>query len=412
MGKVYIATCAFNAEKTIKRCVESVLHQSFADFVYYLCDNASTDQTGKIIEQYAARDKRIVPSHNKTNHDWSENLEYALLPHTISEEDYFCLLDADDELAWTFFEEMLLFLKKENLDMVVCGNDFVNSANGKLTNVRQAEHSVVLQDAEGFSKYFSFYYQFMRTGWAKVYSGKIAHKRYAYSQYPPEFPKAYGGDTYNVFRCLREAQRVGIYSKSLYRYYLSPDSVSHRFHPQRVECDRILHEDAVDFLKTKCGVVSPKNLDFLFGVYMNALIDTSHVLLSAKIDLGQKLDHLREMMDCAYTRQLAARENFGDVLDAGPELRERRKAHFRAVADWLLTLQEVPDGQVESFCDMGEFACAAAEHAEGWVFFNKLRIRLLIDQGRAEEGRAKLGELEEVLPGDADLAAFRAQLPQ
>ena len=61
MGKVYFYTTAYNAEKTIRRCVDSVLQQNYdGEIVYYICENGSTDSTGTILAQYAKDDPREV----------------------------------------------------------------------------------------------------------------------------------------------------------------------------------------------------------------------------------------------------------------------------------------------------------------------------------------------------------------
>ena len=61
---IYIRTHAYNAEKTIRRAIKSVLKQTFQDFIFYVCDNGSTDRTGKIIDFYAQKDSRIVSKGN------------------------------------------------------------------------------------------------------------------------------------------------------------------------------------------------------------------------------------------------------------------------------------------------------------------------------------------------------------
>lgn len=410
MGKIYIATCAFNAEKTLRRCVDSVLNQTFTDFIYYLCDNASTDKTGEIIKQYALQDSRIVPSHNKINHEWSENSEYALLPHTISDEDYFCLLDADDELALTFFEEMIDFLQKNDLDLAVCGNDFIDSATGNLISVRGIDHELILQNERDYSEYFPYYHQFMRTGWAKIYTGRISHQRYVYSDYPPGFPRAYGGDTYIIFRCLREAKRVGIYPKSLYRYYMSPNSKSYQMHPQRIECDSILYDDAIDFLKTKCGTVIPRNEEFLLCVYMNAIKDTLKVLIDAKISVAEKVSGVIDIFSAKQTKQLVARANFGMKVGSVATISGQRRELFFSVADWLLALSEVPDELVEGYCNVGELLCAAVENAGGWLCFKKLRVQFLLGENRKDEAQDRLVELIELIPNDPEVISFQQSL--
>ena len=94
---IYVRTCAYNAEKTIRRAMDSVLNQTYRDITYYVLDNGSTDRTGEIVKEYALNDSRVVPFYNKVNRDLTENPQFWLVSHELKEEDYFCILDADDE---------------------------------------------------------------------------------------------------------------------------------------------------------------------------------------------------------------------------------------------------------------------------------------------------------------------------
>lgn len=163
---IYIQTTAYNASKTIGRAVESVLHQTYGEFRYYLVENGSTDggKTRRLIEEYARSDDRIRPFFNKQNHVWDDNIEVINLPHSISSEDYYCLLDADDEYAATFFEDMLKLMNHYQLDIAACGNDFVHAENGNLLGQRVLQQNLILY-GERFSQYFLYYHQFMRTIW-------------------------------------------------------------------------------------------------------------------------------------------------------------------------------------------------------------------------------------------------------
>ena len=54
--KVIIFTMAYNAQTTIERTIDSILNQTFGEFEYYILDNASTDNTEKIIFDYSRKD--------------------------------------------------------------------------------------------------------------------------------------------------------------------------------------------------------------------------------------------------------------------------------------------------------------------------------------------------------------------
>lgn len=65
--KVTVAMTAFNAEHTIEHAIRSVINQTWRNLELFIIDDNSTDETAAIIEEYAARDPRIVALHNPAN---------------------------------------------------------------------------------------------------------------------------------------------------------------------------------------------------------------------------------------------------------------------------------------------------------------------------------------------------------
>ena len=72
-GRVTVVTAVFNAERTLPRCIESVLGQDYPDIEYILMDGGSTDGSVEIIKRYAdrviwrsERDKGIYDAWNKS----------------------------------------------------------------------------------------------------------------------------------------------------------------------------------------------------------------------------------------------------------------------------------------------------------------------------------------------------------
>jgi hypothetical protein len=112
----------------------------------------------------------------------------------------------------------------------------------------------------------------------------------------------------------------------------------------------------------------------------------------------------------ADTKRLAAWKNLGTIFGDVAGMTRQRTGLFAAAAKWLLLRKEVPDEQVERFCDVGQLVCAAAENADGWVFFKKLRAQFWIGNGRTDKARAEVDELAELLPADREIAGFQAQL--
>ena len=67
MAVISVITPIYNTEKLLGRCVDSILNQTFRDFALILVDDGSTDGSGRLCDELAARDSRIVVLHQKNS---------------------------------------------------------------------------------------------------------------------------------------------------------------------------------------------------------------------------------------------------------------------------------------------------------------------------------------------------------
>ncbi len=129
--KISIIVPVYKAEKYIRRCVDSILAQTFTDFEVLLVDDGSPDNSGKICDKYAQTDSRIKVFH-KDNGGVSSARQYGL---DRACGDYVIHADPDD---WVD-SEMLTYLYNqaitEESDMVLC--DYYEVVNGQLNYVKQ-----------------------------------------------------------------------------------------------------------------------------------------------------------------------------------------------------------------------------------------------------------------------------------
>lgn len=102
----------YNAERTIGRCVKSILHQSFQEWELLLINDGSTDNSAQIIKEYANKDTRIHAFH-KDSEGVSATRNYGLDRSTGK---YVTFIDADDYIGTDY----LRHLYSSNVDFV-CG---------------------------------------------------------------------------------------------------------------------------------------------------------------------------------------------------------------------------------------------------------------------------------------------------
>lgn len=75
MEKIDILMATYNGEKYLKEQIESILNQTYTDFNLLICDDCSSDNTVKLLEEYAEKDSRIKIFRNGVNQGVIKNFE-------------------------------------------------------------------------------------------------------------------------------------------------------------------------------------------------------------------------------------------------------------------------------------------------------------------------------------------------
>lgn len=127
---VSIIVPVYNTGKYLRECIESVLQQSYQEWELLLMDDGSTDDSGKICDEYASFDSRIKVVH-KNNTGVSDTRNKAL---DLAVGKYVIFLDSDD--YWTNNKILELFVNtsiKYDLD-IVRANYYEVDADGNRLN--------------------------------------------------------------------------------------------------------------------------------------------------------------------------------------------------------------------------------------------------------------------------------------
>lgn len=306
MSKCVLYTYVYNSEDMIGRTIESVLSLTYTNWEWFLVDSGSTDSTGAIIKKYAEKDSRIIPLRNKENLVWEKGNRLTDVIVGYKDDDFLFRLDGDDEYKPDFLEKMLRFISDNNLDVAVCGHDFIDARSGELRGVRKLENNLILDSPEKYNAYFPKYHQFMRTYWCKLIKMAVM-RRYddGYVEDKTELGVSFGVDTLFMTEVFRKADRIGILAESLLKYYMYPQSFSYRWDDKRITSDRVLDDDIRSFLIDKCGVITQKNNDFLNTVYFNAIRDTIALLVHSPLAAIDRINGLHNIFMSEKTKQLS-----------------------------------------------------------------------------------------------------------
>lgn len=113
----------YNAEKYLRRCIDSILVQTLTDFELLLIDDGSMDNSGRICDEYAQKDFRVRVFH-KENGGVSSARNYGI--ERISGE-YVIQVDSDDWVQSDMLQNMYQTALETQADMVIC--DFYEEYN-------------------------------------------------------------------------------------------------------------------------------------------------------------------------------------------------------------------------------------------------------------------------------------------
>lgn len=202
--KISVIVAVYNAEKYIKRCIDSLLAQTFTDFEVLLVNDGSTDNSGMLCDEYAKNDKRFRAFH-QANQGVGATRHFAM---TEARGVYTIHIDPDDWVDCTFLEEMYNKALSEEADMVIC--DFIM----EYKNYRERK---IQQPAQ-----CTPYHLTMDILSTRLHGGCCNKmiRRECYSTYGINFIEGlnYGEDMIVIIRLLQHPIKVAYSSKVCYHY--------------------------------------------------------------------------------------------------------------------------------------------------------------------------------------------------
>lgn len=168
---VSIIVPIFNAEKTVRRCIESILTQQYTDWELLLVDDGSRDNSGAICDEYAGKDARVRVIHQE-NAGVSAARNLAL---DRAQGVYLQFLDSDDWITPDATSALVRAAETHQCDLVIA--DFYRVVGERLSRKGDIDEDGVLTRAEYAAHMMEnpadFYYGVL---WNKLYRRNIVEK--------------------------------------------------------------------------------------------------------------------------------------------------------------------------------------------------------------------------------------------
>lgn len=228
----------YNVEKVLYHCIDSILNQIFNDFELILVDDGSTDNSGRICDEYAGKDTRAKVIH-KQNGGVSSARNAGI---EAAKGEYICFVDSDDYLESNYLKELVETKKKyPDFDNVWCGFQTVEDYNGK------NKEAVIAKNDTGNSCYSLEDIMILHERWLDASPcNKLFNKRVVVNN-NIKFPEdlSLGEDLLFNFEYLDSTKgKIVVINQPLYNYIRDgKESLDNKYYPDLLEIYRRLNSE-------------------------------------------------------------------------------------------------------------------------------------------------------------------------
>lgn len=202
----------YNVEKYIKECVGSIIAQSYCNIEVLLIDDGSTDSSGKICDQLAISDDRIVVIH-KNNKGLSDTRNIGILR---SRGEYLYFLDSDDYVAPNTLELLMNLCQSNNADIAITGLQRVFDKKKELFNSNE-DQFILLEPEDAIKK------MLMCDGFCHEATGKLFH-RTLWNEIQFPINKLYE-DYATIYKIISMSKKIVFCMTPKYYYRIRSDSI-------------------------------------------------------------------------------------------------------------------------------------------------------------------------------------------
>lgn len=236
---------AYNAEKYIKRCLESVFRQTYTNYEVIVIDDGSTDATKAILDKIVGENQRLSvysTVHLGVSAARNKGLE-------VARGDYIAFVDADDEVSPFYLEILFGMLQKHKAQIAVCGICHVCGTEGyaqSRVNNGNAQDTVRIQTGKEFLLKMEEPFRYEKTAvcWNKLYKKEV----FAYINYP-------GGRIYEdsamMQNILYPVRKIAETDEVLYFYHTETEGITRSAYG-REQLDEVLFaKKRLQFFKKK-----------------------------------------------------------------------------------------------------------------------------------------------------------------
>ncbi len=278
---ISIITPVYNVERYLSQCIESIINQTFQQWELLLIDDGSTDNSGNICDEYAAKDNRIRVIH-KQNTGQADSRNQAL---QLTKAPFIGFVDSDDWIDKEMFATLFRTIQECDADIAICGysydytNKSIQTCTSGETIIYSSEEALNLILDDKLIKSFL---------WDKLYRKSVIQ------ELPP---KSFFYEDYStLFKWFTHANKVAFCQTSLYHYRLRKSSTDNVRDPHKKYHFFLAELERYNYLHTHQLLVE-KDRDFALKVISTGIAQSKSIARFAT-NSSQALDYIIKIRQC------------------------------------------------------------------------------------------------------------------
>lgn len=210
--KISILIPAYNVEKYLPTCLDSVLGQTYQNLQVVIIDDGSQDCTLEVCKNYSKKDDR-VEYYTQENKGVAETRNHLL---SKVKGEYVLFVDADDWIELDMVEYLVSLATENSAEMVMCDR-LINDAKpiSSHPNIKILSQNEAIKD-------FLYHDYFIGSLWNKLIKTALMNDKTFKNEI------SYGEDALFVWNVLQDVDTVVVSTKQLYHYRMNEASISHQ----------------------------------------------------------------------------------------------------------------------------------------------------------------------------------------
>lgn len=227
----------YKVEKYLKKCIDSIIKQTYKNLEIILVDDGSPDKCPQICDEYAKKDSRIKVIH-KENGGLSDARNVGI---DIAKGEYITFVDSDDYIDPEYIELLYKTIKKDKSDMAISSHKVIYE-NGTVLEKATKEESIL--KPKEVLKRILYDDGIDLSAWAKLYKIELFKEI--------RYPKGrLFEDAATTYKLVDKCEKISIISRSTYNYIIRGNSITNiNFSEKKMDLI-ISTEEMCNYIKKK-----------------------------------------------------------------------------------------------------------------------------------------------------------------